>query len=74
MRGLHGCDERVGIGILVCLAEGSKEEGYGEERKRRRPGAQSVCEDLQTGSESEEDSEVEILAEVAVGWGGDEPA
>ncbi|KAH8429377.1 uncharacterized protein LDX57_007041 [Aspergillus melleus] len=67
MRGLHGRDERVGIGILVGLAEGSEKEGYGEERERRRPGAQGVCEDLQTGSESEEDSEIEVLAEIAVG-------
>lgn len=39
MCGRNGSDERVGVGILVGLAETGQKESDSEQRKRRQPSA-----------------------------------
>lgn len=64
----------VGVSILKRLPDARHQKCGDEERERRCPGAQRLGSDLERCTEDEQGAEVEALAEVGVGEGGEGPA
>jgi len=70
----HLGDEGVGVRVLVRLADGNEPEAEDEQAQRRAPAPQGVAYGLQGCSQCEQAAKVEVLTEVGVGDGGEEPA
>lgn len=74
MRALDARDKRIGMRVIERLPKGNQEEGRHEESKGRHPGAQRMGCDLENGAEGEHGAQVEVLAQMGVGQGGNNPA
>jgi hypothetical protein len=66
MRALHCCDKVIRVRILVRLPQGRDEECDGVECEWWEPDAENVCENLEYCAKEQKDSQVEVLAEIAV--------
>ena len=74
MRPLDGRNKGVCMCVIVRCANGNEEEGGHVETERGHPGTQGLRQDLQDRTEGEHGAQVEVLAEVGVGEGCDDPA
>ena len=74
MRALDARDKGISMRVIERLANGNQEEGRHEESKGRHPGAQRMGCNLKNGAEGEHGAQVEVLAQMGVGQGGNNPA
>jgi hypothetical protein len=62
------------VRVLISLSQARKDKSHCEQGKRWDPCSQDLSEDLEGSAQGKKDTELEILCEIAVGQGSDEPA